>query len=139
MPKNRIGMSFKGFEEMAAKFDAMGGDLREVITECLEKSHGLVTPKLHADMARHRRTGRTEGSILDDAQVEWSGTTSSINIGFSVRKGGLPSIFLMYGTPRMEKDTKLYNDVYGTRIQKEIKALQEEIFRKKMDEIMGRG
>lgn len=139
MPKNRIGMSFKGFEEMAAKFDAMGGDLREVVTECLEKSHGLVTPKLHADMARHRRTGRTEGSILDDAQVEWSGTTSSINIGFSVRKGGLPSIFLMYGTPRMEKDTKLYNDVYGTRIQKEIKALQEEIFRKKMDEIMGRG
>lgn len=139
MPKNRIGMSFKGFEEMAAKFDAMGGDLREVVTECLEKSHGLVTPKLHVDMARHRRTGRTEGSILDDAQVEWSGTTSSINIGFSVRKGGLPSIFLMYGTPRMEKDTKLYNDVYGTRIQKEIKALQEEIFRKKMDEIMGRG
>lgn len=139
MPKNRIGMSFKGFEEMAAKFDAMGGDLREVVTECLEKSHGLVTPKLHADMARHRRTGRTEGSILDDAQVEWSGTTSSINIGFSVRKGGLPSIFLMYGTPRMEKDVKLYNDVYGTRVQKEIKALQEEIFRKKMDEIMGRG
>lgn len=139
MPKNRIGMSFKGFEEMAAKFDAMGGDLRKVVAECLEKSHGLVTPKLHADMVRHHRTGRTEGSILDDAQVEWSGTTASINIGFSVRKGGLPSIFLMYGTPRMEKDTKLYNDVYGTRTQKEIKALQEEIFRKEMDEIMGRG
>lgn len=139
MPRNRIGMSFAGFEEMAAEFDALGGELREVITECLEKSHGLVTPKLHADMARHYRTGKTERSILDDAQVEWSGTMASIDVGFSVRKGGLASIFLMYGTPRMEKDTKLYNDVYGTGIQKEIKAIQEEIFRKKMDEIMGRG
>ncbi len=139
MPRNRIGMSFAGFEEMAAEFDALGGELREVITECLEKSHALVTPKLHADMARHYRTGKTERSILDDAQVEWSGTIASIDVGFSVRKGGLASIFLMYGTPRMEKDTKLYNDVYGTGIQKEIKAIQEEIFRKKMDEIMGRG
>lgn len=139
MPRNRIGMSFAGFEEMAAEFDALGGELREVITECLETSHALVTLKLHADMARHYRTGKTERSILDDAQVEWSGTMASIDVGFSVRKGGLASIFLMYGTPRMKKDTKLYNDIYGKKTRDEIRALQEEIFRKKMDEIMGRG
>ncbi len=45
----------------------------------------------------------------------------------------------MYGTPRMKKDTKLYNDIYGKKTRDEIRALQEEIFRKKMDEIMGRG
>lgn len=139
MPKNKIGMSFKGFEEMAAKFDAMGGDLREVVTECLEKSHGLVTPKLHADMARHRRTGRTEGSILDDAQVRWSGMRATVDVGFDIRNGGLPSVFLMFGTAKMKKDVKLYNDIYGKKTDDEIKALQEEIFRKKMDEIMGRG
>ncbi|MCI8868155.1 MAG: hypothetical protein HFE61_08495 [Anaerotignum sp.] len=139
MPRNRIGMSFAGFEEMAAEFDALGGELREVITECLEKSHGLVTPKLHADMARHRRTGRTERSILDDVRVEWSGTKAFVDVGFDIQNGGLASIFLMYGTPRMKKDTKLYNDIYGKKTRDEIRALQEEIFRKKMDGIMGRG
>lgn len=139
MPRNRIGMSFAGFQEMAAEFDAIGGNLREVVMECLEKSHALVTPKLHADMSRHRLTGKTEASILDNAQVEWSGTKASIDVGFDIRSGGLPSVFLMYGTPRMKKDTKLYNDIYGKKTRDEIKALQEGIFRRKMDEIMGRG
>lgn len=139
MSKNKIGMTFKGFEEMAAKFEELGGDLREITTECLEKSHAYVTPKLHDDMKRHRRSGKTEGSIIDNAKVEWSGTKGSIDVGFDIHGGGLASIFLMYGTPRTKKDTKLYNDIYGARTRKEIKELQEEIFNRKMDAIMKGG
>ena len=137
MAKNKIGMSFKGFEELAGKFEKLGGNLKEIITECLEKSHDQVTPKLHTDMAKHRRTGRTENSILDNAQVKWNGTKGSIDVGFDIHNGGLASIFLMYGTPRTKKDTKHYNDVYGTKTRKEIKELQEKIFKEKMDALMG--
>lgn len=138
MARNKVGMLFEGFEEMAAKFDALGGDLKSVVTECLEKSHNHVTPKLHKDMKRHRRTGDTESSI-GVTRVEWEGTKASIKVGFNISHGGLPSIFLMYGTPRMKKDSKLYNDIYGTKTRKEIKELQEEIFKKKTDAIMGGG
>ena len=76
---------------------------------------------------------------LQKLRVEWSGTKAFVDVGFDIQNGGLASIFLMYGTPRMKKDTKLYNDIYGKKTRDEIRALQEEIFRKKMDGIMGRG
>lgn len=137
MARNKVGMTFKGFEEMSAKFEELGGSLKKVATECLEKSHDHVTPKIHTDMKKHRRTGRTEASISDNSRVEWEGNTGSIKVGFNIKEGGFPSIFLMYGTPRMKKDSKLYNDIYGKKTRDEIKKLQEEIFRKKTDAIMG--
>lgn len=139
MARNKIGMTFKGFEEMSAKFEELGGHLKEVVTECLEKSHDYVTPKLHDDMKKHKRTGRTDSSIGDNSHVEWEGNKGFIKVGFNIKDGGLPSIFLMYGTPRMKKDSKLYNDIYGKKTREEIKKLQEEIFRKKTDAIMGGG
>lgn len=139
MARNKIGMTFKGFEEMAAKFEELGGSLKEVVTECLEKSNDLVTPKLHDDMKKHRRTGKTEDTISDNTRVEWEGNKGYIKVGFNIKEGGFPSIFLMHGTPRMKKDSKLYNDIYGKKTRDEIKQLQEEIFRKKTDEIMGGG
>lgn len=139
MARNRVGMSFKGFEEMAAKFDSMGGDLRSVVTECLEKTNAHITPKLHADMQKHNRSGKTESSISDSSHVEWEGANAYIKVGFNIKEGGLPSIFLMYGTPRMKKDTRLYNDIYGKKTRDEVRVIQEQIFRRKFDEIMGGG
>lgn len=43
----------------------------------------------------------------------------------------------MYGTPRMKKDTKLYNAIYGTKTQKEIKQIQKEIFEEEIRRVMG--
>lgn len=137
LAKNKIGLSFEGLEEMAMKFDELGGDLKSVTTECLEKSHSHVTEKLHKDMKRHNRTGRTDKSIVDKAKVEWNGNTGSVDIGFDIHNGGLASIFLMHGTPRMKKDSRLYADVYGSKTRKEVQELQEEIFKKATDEIMG--
>lgn len=139
MPKNKIGLSFAGLEEMAGKFDELGGDLKAVTAECLEESHKHITKRLHDDMKRHNRTGETDQSINDSADVEWQGNTGSVDIGFSIRKGGLASVFLMYGTPRMKKDTRLYGDIYGTKSRKEVQKIQQGIFKKATDAIMGGG
>ncbi len=119
------------------KLDELAGDLKGVTEEALKESERLITPKLHDDMKRHKRTGRTENSIDDNAKVKWEGTQGAIKIGFNLADGGLASIFLMYGTPRIGKDQKLYNDIYGAKTRKEIAKKQEEIFSRAIKKRMG--
>lgn len=137
MSKKRFGIQFKGFNELMEELDGLGGDLKEVANECLQVSNKMITPKLHLDMERHKQTGKTEKSIVENARVEWEGTTASIDVGFKISNGGLPSIFLMYGTPRIKKDTKLYNDIYGSKIKKEIAEEQEKILQKAIKKRLG--
>lgn len=135
--KNRIGLQFSGFDEMIAKLDELQGDLKKTTEKALQASHDRITPKLAKDIEKHKRTGDTEKSLDKDAKVTWEGTTAEIKVGFKISQGGLPSIFLMYGTPRMKPDKKLYNDIYGPKTKKEIAEIQREIFateiKKKME------
>lgn len=136
MSKNKLSLDFKNFEEYAEKLDRLGGDLRGAVERALQESADFVTQQLQADMPKHHRTGRTQKSILN-SNVEWSGTTAEIKVGFDISHGGLASIFLMYGTPRMSKDQKLYNDVYGTATRRKIKEIQEKVFSDAIRQIMG--
>lgn len=128
MAKNKIGLNFKGFEEYAERLDKLGGDLKKVTEEALQATYDHITPKLEKDIKKHRKTGATERSLNRNAKVTWSGSTAEIKVGFKISEGGLPSIFLMYGTPRMAKDQQLYNDVFGTKTKKEVAELQQKIF-----------
>ena len=136
--KNRIRIQFGGFEEYAERIDKLNGDLKSIMTEALVESKKLVTPEIKKQMKKHHRTGVTEGQIDDDTGVTWNGPIGEIKIGFAFGDGeGLPSIFLMYGTPRMKKDTKLYNSIYGTKIKKQISELQKEIFERELERLEG--
>ena len=128
MAKNKMGLLFEGFEDVIKKLNDLGAHTKEITEKALKASHEYVTPQLHTHMAKHRQTGDTERSISETANVTWKGSVAEVDIGFQIRKGGLPSIFLMYGTPKMKKDTKLYNAVYGKTTQKKIAQIQEEIF-----------
>lgn len=153
----KAGISFKGFDEMATKFDKLGGDLNKIVEECLEFIPDMINPKLQADIAPHRRrkTKSTADSIKTDNKVEWEGTLARMPVGFKLKKGGLPSIFLMFGTPRhvpinqygapkkgdakltgMSADKKLYDDIYGTSIRRQISKKQAEIFKKELEKRM---
>lgn len=134
---NKFGIQFDGFVELMEKLDALGGDLKEAATDALEAAHNIVTPQLTPDMAKHRRTGITQKSIVDKPVVEWEGQSASISVGFKITNGGLPSIFLMYGTPRMAKDRKLYNDIYGAAVKKKIATEQEKIIQKAIQKRLG--
>ena len=127
MAKNKIGLEFDGFEEMIAKLESLNGDVKQAVDGSLRVAHDTITPKVQADMQKHKRTGRTAGAIVERNDVTWEGTTASVKVGFQFQEG-LASVFLMYGTPRMAKDSKLYNDIYGSRVKKEIAKKQEQIF-----------
>ena len=87
-------------------------------------SASYVDSQLKAAIAPHRRTGTVEQSLdTHPNKVEWSGTNASIQVGFNLDDGGIPSIFLMYGTkvhgqPHVQPDKKLYDAVYGSKNKK---------------------
>lgn len=133
--KNRIGLQFSGFAEMAARLDELQGDLQRTTEDALIKSKEVVTAKLleatnKANYPAQGKysTGRTRQSIDTTQSVTWQGTTAEINVGFDLKKSGLTSIYLMYGTPRMAKVQAIYDAVYGTRVKAEIKRIQKETF-----------
>lgn len=147
--KNKFSLDFKNFEDYAEKLDKLGGDLKDTAGEALRKSYEYVTNNLEPAINKHRETGKTEKSLLKNSKVTWTGNTASIDVGFDINNGGLPSIFLMYGTPRhgpvgakgghpgTQADKQLYNAIYGSSAKRKIRELQEEVFAKEVKKIMG--
>lgn len=134
---NKTRLEFEGFEEVIARLSKLEGDIKGTTEKALKTSHAHVTPQLHNIMKTHNQTGATEKSIVDNAKVEWAGSIASIDIGFDISHGGLASIFLMYGTPRMAKDQNLYNAVYGKKTKDEIMKIQEDIFYEEIRRLNG--
>ena len=125
---NKFSVKFDGFDEVVARLSKLEGDVKKITEKALKETHANITPNLHLEMVRHRRTGQTEKSIVENAKIDWVGSVASVNIGFDISNGGLPSIFLMYGTPRMKKDQKLYNAIYSKKTKKDIMKIQEDVF-----------
>ena len=143
MARNRISLSFKGFEELAEKLDKAGGDLKKITEKALVAGKNVVRDNLdnavkNSNFPAQGRysTGLTEKSIDRDETVEWNGTTGSIHVGFDFKISGMRTIFLMYGTPRMEKSQKIYDAVYGAKTKKQVSAVQKEIFESEIKKIM---
>ena len=152
----KFGLNFDGVSELSEKLEALGGDLKQVAEQALEFIPGDVNPKLHAAMQKHKGHGVTERSIVEGQQVKWTGNVASIDVGFDLKKGGMPSIFLMYGTPRhapgnqyggpvrpgaqehpgIKADTELFNAIYGSKTQKDIAAKQQKIFTQAIQDVM---
>lgn len=125
----KLKLDFSGIDKMIEDLHKIGANVKEVTEVALKKSRDYVNEKAYKAMISHNRSGETIKSIIP-APIEWNGTVAKVPVGFSVKEGGLPSIFLMYGTkvygtPRVKKDTKLYKAIYG----KETKAKVEEIMR----------
>lgn len=125
---NKTRIEFDGFEEVIARLTKLDGDVRGVTEKALRETHKVITKKAEAAIAPHKKTGATEKSLKRNAEIEWAGTLASVETGFDISNGGLPSIFLMYGTPRMKKDQNLYNAFFGNKTKKEVMELQERIF-----------
>ena len=135
----KMSITFKGFEQLAEDIDAIGGDLKNAVDEALTESQKLIQSNLQTAAAEYSRKGGGKGyttgkmyqSIIKDPQVEWKGLIAEVGAGFELfARGGWHSIFIMYGTPRMSKDQKVYNAIKGTKTKNEIAKIQEEIMQK---------
>lgn len=152
----KYGLNFDGVKELSEKLEALGGDLKATAEAALAFIPAEVNPKLQAAMAKHRKTGKTAAAIVEGQKVTWTGNIASIDVGFDLKRGGLASIFLMHGSPRhaprnqyggpvkpdaqenpgFEADRQLYNAIYGTKEQNEIKQKQAEIFAAAIQRLM---
>lgn len=139
----KLIVNFGGFAEMVEKLDRLQGDIEKTTEQALKASHKIVTEKVEKAVQKSNlpakgkySTGKTADSIVKEADVKWDGTTASVDVGFDFKKGGMTSIYLMYGTPRMKPAKGLKAAIYGAAVKKEIKEKQKEIFSKAIKEKM---
>lgn len=140
----KFSLDFVGFDEVLKKFAKLEADAKPVAEEALTKTHEIITKKAEAAIAEQNLpaggkyfTGDTKKSIVKDPKITWKGTEGSVSIGFNIKKGGLASIFLMYGTPRMVKVQELYDAFWSEQTEGEIMNTQKEIFMKALEEFEG--
>lgn len=124
----RMKLEVKGIDEIMDRLKKLGVDIREVTEEALVETHSIVTEKAETVIKKHHLTGATEESLRKKPIIEWNGQVAQVKTGFDIKNGGLPSIFLMYGTPRMKKDQKLYNAFFGKSTKDEIVEKQTDVF-----------
>jgi hypothetical protein len=145
---NNLGVVFKGFDKEIAKYTkALNGGIKPIIEKTLKVAPKTINPLISRDIKLHHRTGKTERSMERQNKVTWSGTEATIPVGFHIRRGGLPSIFLMYGTARhypgdtgpyhTKPDVELREDIIGPNIEKKIANEQEDIFHKEITKAFG--
>ena len=140
--KNKMTVDFSGLEIYRKKLESIGGEAtNRAFESALKASQNVVRQNVTAAMQKHNDTGQTARAIIKDSNVYWNGFMASIDVGFDIADGGLPSIFLMYGTqlhgqPHITPDRNLYNAVYGAKVRKEILKIQEEAFAKVIERAM---
>lgn len=132
----KIKVAFEGFEQAVKRVENLGGNVKNITEKALKESHAHVTPGVKQAVRPHKLTGQTECALVETADVRWAGTVATVPVGFDIKHGGLASIFLMYGTPKMAKDQKLYDAIYGKKIEREIHKIQAEVFYNEIGRLM---
>lgn len=142
--KNKMSIEFEGFDEVVTQINNLNGNLKAITNKGLQKTHEIITEKAEEAIQKPNlpakgkySTGKTEKSLKTEAKVEWNGTVASVPVGFSISQGGLPSIFMIYGTPRYMKNQKMYNTFWSSKTHNEVIAAQEEIFFEELRKLEG--
>lgn len=125
--KSKFAFRFDEMLDLADRIEKAGGDLQQAADKALRDTHDYITPQLSTGIARHVATGDTRDSLVRTPKVEWiTPLKAQVNIGFDLGDGGWPSIFLMWGTPKMLPDLKLRKAAFGPGVKREVARIQRE-------------
>ena len=91
-------LEFFGEADLLKKIEEAGGNVEESIISAIRKSAEKPSNEMLSFIRKHKRSGRTENSWTETIKNKDGVITAEI--GFSIRKGGLPAIFWNVGTPR---------------------------------------
>lgn len=143
MARNKLSVDFTGVDRYIERLQELGEEsTKRAIEGALKASQAYVANSAAQAMKPHDKTGAVSRSIVRKAPVEWTGdTVAAIPVGFKISDGGLPSIFLMYGTkvhgqPHITPDRALYNAVYGAKVKRKVRELQRAAFDKVIERVM---
>lgn len=136
----RMSITFKGFEDLAEQVDKAGDKLKTAVDDALTETQRIVQNNVQQASNVYARkgggvkgyaTGQMFSAIKNNIQIEWSGNVAIIHVGFDLKApGGFHSIFVMYGTPRMAKNAKVYNAIFGAKTKKQIAEAQKKAMEK---------
>lgn len=135
----KMEITFDGFDKLVEEIDRCGGNLRQAADEALSETQRLVQTEVTKASAIYSTkgggrkgyaTGAMVKKIIKNPEVTWEGTKATVEVGFIIKDAGIHTIFLMHGTPKMQKDQKLYDAVFGEHIKNMIATAQEDIMRK---------
>ena len=143
----KLEFDFPMLNKLQKQLEEIGGTaLDEAVDKAISESHAFVTKQLEDAIASHKEPGKTEPgkterSLDKKADIIKTGTSYSSDVGFHITEGGLPSIFLMYGTkvhgqPHITPDKKLYNAIYGTATKKKVQEIQAQAFFETIEKVM---
>lgn len=140
---SKFSIEFEQFKQLEKQLSELAGinGVIEATENALRATDDYVTAEVDKAVASSKfnfdRTGKTKSSIDREKKVEWDGTVANAKAGFSISNGGLPSIFLMYGTPHIKPDTNLKNAAKGEGIHRDkINKIQQEEFNKVIQKAM---
>ena len=134
--KSKLAFNFDEMYDLAERLEKSGGSVKDAADRALKATHRYITPKLSSGISKHVLTGETKGSLDKRGGVVWvSPLKARVNIGFDLDDGGLPSIFLMRGTPKMKADTKLKSAAFGAKITRKVAEIQMKEMEEALKEI----
>lgn len=138
----KLEFDFLMLKKLQKQLEEIGSNaLDEAVDKAITDSHAFVTKQLEDAIAPHQKTGKAERSLDKKADIIKTGISYSADVGFNIAEGGLPSIFLMYGTkvhgqPHITPDKKLYNAIYGTATKKKVQEIQAQAFFETIEKVM---
>lgn len=118
-----------GVSDLLKKIENAGGKVDEAIKRAVDKSLDIVGTDMQTFMGGHKDSGDTYESY-EKVSATSDGNTVKGNVGYNIKKGGLPAIFLDVGTPTRKGYFYRYYAVENNR--KRI----EEIQRSELNEIL---
>lgn len=129
MAGGKTHVDFYGGDELLRKIEKAGGNVEQALIKAMKRSLEKPKQEMMDFIKQHRLTGVTEDSFVEEIEIKDGIITA--RIGFSVRKGGLPAIFLNVGTPKMPPTYFIDNAVEQNMdfIYKEQKLALEDAFR----------
>lgn len=133
----KMGITFSGFNDLIYQIDKAGKNADKAAKIALQATQKKVQQNLAAAAAPYATkgkkgyaTGAMYRAMIKSARVAQNGSVFEVDVGFDLHNGGWHSIFIMYGTPRIAKDTKIYNAIKGAKTKREIAEIQEKVLRK---------
>lgn len=131
--KNASMLEVTGVSELLNKIEAAGGKVIPAATEMARKSLEIIGENMNEFMQKHKATGDTLNSYDMHADVNQGDNTIKGVVGYDVKKGGLPAIFLDVGTPNQKGHFWKYYAVENTRRQ--VEQIQQETLNKILEDL----
>lgn len=130
---NAFNLSFYGSSELLKKIDRAGGNVEEAIGKAVVK--GAQLPKLYMMefMNEHRYSGLTASTMTEDT-IEWKDGKCRYRVGYDIKKGGMASLFLDVGTPKMKPHFFVHHAVEKNLTK--ISELQESALKDALQELL---